>query len=92
MEGITNSQKKLLCQFIEMMNCITFKGDATAEKILPKMGDSTSSYLKQSKRNAHYDHAQHSHSLKDFLPKTMKLDFPRYDGKEDPTSWICQWE
>jgi len=25
-------------------------------------------------------------------PKVTKLDFPRYDGMEDPTGWICQAE
>ena len=25
-------------------------------------------------------------------PKLTKLDFPRYDGSEDPTLWICRAE
>ena len=25
-------------------------------------------------------------------PKITKLDFPRYDGMEDPTGWICRAE
>ena len=24
------------------------------------------------------------------VPKFAKLDFPRYDGSEDPTLWICR--
>lgn len=27
-----------------------------------------------------------------FLPKTIKLDFPKYDGKEDLMSWVCRAE
>lgn len=27
-----------------------------------------------------------------YTPKLVKLDFPRFDEKEDPTSWICRVE
>jgi hypothetical protein len=27
-----------------------------------------------------------------FAPKLVKLNFPRYSGTEDPTSWICRAE
>ncbi|XP_024030339.1 uncharacterized protein LOC112094216 [Morus notabilis] len=26
------------------------------------------------------------------IPKLAKLDFPKYDGSEDPTAWICRAE
>jgi hypothetical protein len=26
------------------------------------------------------------------FPKVAKLNFPKYDGTEDPTSWVCQVE
>jgi hypothetical protein len=26
------------------------------------------------------------------IPKVAKLDFPRYNGDEDPTSWVCRVE
>jgi hypothetical protein len=25
-------------------------------------------------------------------PKLEKLDFPKFDGSEDPTSWVCRVE
>ncbi|KAJ0048459.1 hypothetical protein Pint_15579 [Pistacia integerrima] len=25
-----------------------------------------------------------------FVPKTLKIDFSRYDGKDDPTTWVCK--
>lgn len=25
-----------------------------------------------------------------YLPRLVKLEFPRYNGEEDPTSWICR--
>ena len=31
-------------------------------------------------------------SLTNLLPKIVKLDFPRYDGNEDPTCWLCRLE
>ncbi|KAL5549713.1 hypothetical protein UlMin_004944 [Ulmus minor] len=31
-------------------------------------------------------------SLNNFIPKTVKLDFPKYEGREDPTKWICKVE
>jgi hypothetical protein len=27
-----------------------------------------------------------------YTPRTVKLDFPRFNGAEDPTSWICRAE
>ena len=26
------------------------------------------------------------------IPRVTKLDFPRFNGSEDPTSWICRVE
>ena len=26
------------------------------------------------------------------IPKVTKLDFPRFNGSEDPTSWVCRVE
>jgi len=26
------------------------------------------------------------------FPKVAKLNFPKYDGTEDPTSWVCRAE
>ncbi|KAL5579362.1 hypothetical protein UlMin_011804 [Ulmus minor] len=31
-------------------------------------------------------------SGKNFLPRTLKLDFPRYDGRDDPVTWMSQAE
>ncbi|KAL4184996.1 hypothetical protein AMTRI_Chr10g228370 [Amborella trichopoda] len=25
-----------------------------------------------------------------FLPKVVRLDFPKFNGEEDPTSWVCR--
>ena len=25
-----------------------------------------------------------------YVPRLVKLDFPRFNGSEDPTSWICR--
>ncbi|KAI9169737.1 hypothetical protein LWI28_016981 [Acer negundo] len=33
-----------------------------------------------------------SGSHKQFSPRPVKLDFPRYDGKGDPTMWLCRAE
>ena len=30
--------------------------------------------------------------LNNFVTKTLKLDFPRFDGNDDPTIWICKVE
>ncbi|KAL5581131.1 hypothetical protein UlMin_013573 [Ulmus minor] len=31
-------------------------------------------------------------SFNGFVPKTLKIDFPRYDGRDDPTMWLCKAE
>ncbi|RVW28691.1 hypothetical protein CK203_083310 [Vitis vinifera] len=30
-----------------------------------------------------------THSLNNFIPQIVKLDFPRYEGRDDPTLWLC---
>ncbi|CAL5379765.1 unnamed protein product [Camellia sinensis] len=35
------------------------------------------------------NHEVCSNSAPQYLPKTVKLDFPRLNGIEDPTSWVC---
>jgi hypothetical protein len=42
--------------------------------------------------NARSDGKNHSGSTSSTTPKSNKLNFPRYDGDEDPTSWICRVE
>jgi hypothetical protein len=27
-----------------------------------------------------------------FFPKVAKLNFPKFNGSEDPTSWVCRVE
>ncbi|KAL5569831.1 hypothetical protein UlMin_026406 [Ulmus minor] len=29
-------------------------------------------------------------SFSNFIPKTVKLDFPKYEGSDDPTKWLCK--
>jgi len=31
-------------------------------------------------------------SKNSFVPKLTKLQFPKYDGSLDPTSWVCRAE
>ena len=31
-----------------------------------------------------------THSLNNFIPQIVKLDFPRYEGRDDPTLWLCK--
>lgn len=31
-------------------------------------------------------------SLQNYVPKTLKFDFPRYDGLDDPMTWVCRAE
>ncbi|CAL5416547.1 unnamed protein product [Camellia sinensis] len=33
-----------------------------------------------------------SNSAPQYLPKTVKLDFPRFNGIEEPMSWVCRAE
>ncbi|KAH7528613.1 hypothetical protein FEM48_Zijuj05G0090500 [Ziziphus jujuba var. spinosa] len=55
------------------------------------MGENSTpgSYRFQGK-TAHSAPQRTATSLSNFIPKTMKLDFPKYDGKEDPTTWVCR--
>jgi hypothetical protein len=35
---------------------------------------------------------RHQDSSGSYTPKLAKMDFPRYNGIDDPTSWICRVE
>jgi hypothetical protein len=39
-----------------------------------------------------HDRNHHCGSFSSALPKLAKLDFPKYNGAEDPTSWVCRVE
>jgi hypothetical protein len=46
--------------------------------------------------NRNGNHGESSHRQTNYgstgLEVTFKLDFPRFDGRNDPTSWICRLE
>ncbi|KAL5793391.1 hypothetical protein ACOSP7_001985 [Xanthoceras sorbifolium] len=53
----------------------------------PEMGETSTAPFQR-----HGSIAQPVSCLSNLLPKNVKLDFPKYDGREDLTSWVCRSE
>ncbi|PON90975.1 hypothetical protein TorRG33x02_131930 [Trema orientale] len=84
LESIANGHKELLSRFTERVSA---NMEPRKEKESHEMGeDSTAQPSRFSGQQNAGDYEQPTSSLSNLLPKTVKLDFPRFDGHEDPTS------
>ncbi|KAI9159660.1 hypothetical protein LWI28_000697 [Acer negundo] len=87
LESFASGQKELLCQVTEMFDKISTKMEQNTGPRTPEMGENSAAPSQR-----HGGFAQPVSSLSNILPKNVKLDFPKYDGREDPTSWVCRSE
>ncbi|KAH7516502.1 hypothetical protein FEM48_Zijuj10G0141800 [Ziziphus jujuba var. spinosa] len=87
LDALATGKKDLLCHITERLEKISqlFLGRNTQE-----MGEnSTPGSHRFQGKTAHSAPQRTTTSLSNFIPMTVKLDFPKYDGKEDPTTWVC---
>ena len=57
------------------------------------MGESSTQNSKKFRgQSPHSSPIKTTSLLNSIIPKTVKLDFPRCDGKDDPTTWVCRAE
>ncbi|KAK0581463.1 hypothetical protein LWI29_014052 [Acer saccharum] len=90
LEALANGQKELVCQVTELVDKLSVQNSGPS---IHEMGENSGS---QSRRfvgrqtNQYDDHL--THTLSNLIPKTVKLDFPKYDGRVDPISWVYRAE
>ncbi|GMY32310.1 Retrovirus-related Pol polyprotein from transposon 297 [Fagus crenata] len=81
-----SSQQQTLKEIQEMMAALHTRLDHMADNRNTNHGENSHSG----------SHGRTSHGLMrpggTLIPKVAKLDFPRFNGSDDPTSWICRAE
>ncbi|GMN58129.1 hypothetical protein TIFTF001_027216 [Ficus carica] len=81
--ALANSQK-------EMLGHITERMEQLHQQVSDKVkDDGEHSANKSGGRGGNNSGINAFGSLNSFVPKTMKIDFPRYDGRDEPTTWVC---
>ncbi|XP_038985807.1 uncharacterized protein LOC103721475 isoform X2 [Phoenix dactylifera] len=90
LESLSTGQREIFNQMMEMFGNLSARMDQLVSQ-------STNEVAENSMR-IHEEHSnsgggfQHKNSISLFLPKTVRLDFPHFNGAEDPTSWVCRAE
>lgn len=89
-DAIATSQKERRCHITERLEKMT---EQLSSKSTPEMGENSAPGTQQfQKKSAQTLPQKTTRNLTNFIPKTVKLDFPRYDGKEDPVTWVSRAE
>jgi hypothetical protein len=85
MEQQLSSLQKTLENFMKASSEQTKKLAASIEDLQSKDSgeDSTAGNRSKKKTNGHQN---------SYKPKLAKMDFPKYKGVDNPTSWICRVE
>ena len=79
-------QMQILTQLSEKMERISQKVSSKN----PEIGETSGNRYQDQKSYATPPRARGSSNT--FIPKTMKLDFPKYDGTNDLIPWLCKAE
>ncbi|EXB30998.1 hypothetical protein L484_016859 [Morus notabilis] len=86
MAALATSQK-------EMLGHITERMEQLSQQVSAKSKDEGEhSANKGGSRTSVNSGINQLGSLHNYVPKTLKIDFPRYDGRDDPTTWVCRAE
>ena len=80
-------QKDLMAHLTETMERLS---QQISGKLLAEMGENSDNRFKGQRE--HHSSPRTGGSLNNFVPRTIKLDFPKYEGRDDPTPWVCKAE
>ncbi|KAL5736874.1 hypothetical protein ACOSQ2_031662 [Xanthoceras sorbifolium] len=88
LDRLSTSQKELLRHVTEKLEKLS---QQITGKTTQEMGE-TSTLNPQPSGNRHFyaPPLKNTSSLSSFIPKMVELDFPRYDGMDDLTTWMCR--
>eukprot|EP00268_Persea_americana_P002743 TRINITY_DN10847_c0_g2_i2.p2 TRINITY_DN10847_c0_g2~~TRINITY_DN10847_c0_g2_i2.p2 ORF type:complete len:145 (+),score=23.88 TRINITY_DN10847_c0_g2_i2:142-576(+) len=93
MASLSTGQQGILSQMTEMFDQLTARVEQIATQTGQESGDNSRAPSRgNGGRNNGQGGFQHPGSTSSYAPKLVKLDFPRFKGGEDPTSWLCRAE
>ncbi|CAL9019336.1 unnamed protein product [Prunus brigantina] len=85
--SLATGQERILKEMQEMFSAM----NACLDQI-SRTGDGSSSAFNGGGGRTFGSGSTTPNSGNSYLPKMVKLDFPHFNGLEDPTSWICRAE
>lgn len=85
--GDCTGQKYLLCHITQRLEKLS---QQDSSKNTYEMGENSIQNSKKfGRRSPHSSPIKIMGLLSSIIPMTIKLDFPRYSGNDDPTIWVC---
>ena len=92
-ESLTTSQNEILSQISLMFEKLNARIDQISSPTAnDKAQDSSILQRVQRGHSNDNDNTPQASSSHYYAPKPVKLDFLRFDGEVDPTSWLCRAE
>ncbi|KAK1373085.1 hypothetical protein POM88_029278 [Heracleum sosnowskyi] len=88
LESLSSGQNEIMLQVREMFDRLSTRVENIATKPTVNFEGESS----RARRTVDLGGSHRLNSSSYLLPKTMTLDFPRFNGVEDPTSWLCRAE
>ncbi|XP_034198084.1 uncharacterized protein LOC117613593 [Prunus dulcis] len=85
--SLATGQERILKEMQEMFAAMNARLDQ-----ISRTGDGSSSAFNGGGGRTFGSGSTTPNSGNSYLPKMVKLDFPHFNGLEDPTSWICRAE
>lgn len=85
MQSLTEGQEQFMARMTEVFKMLSHQG-----KIRREIGET--SHGKNHEAEGEDSHADTIGRSPHFAPRNVKLDFPRFNGEEDPTTWVCRAE
>ena len=91
--SLATGQEQILKEMQEMFSAMNARFNQIFSSRARGQGECSYSAVRNSggKRNTSRGCSQES-VFNSYLPRTVKLDFLRFNGTEDPASWVCRAE
>ncbi|KAK0600184.1 hypothetical protein LWI29_012574 [Acer saccharum] len=90
MESLSTGQQELLNRIVDMFEKLSTRMDNLANNTVREHGDSSRAPSQTVGGRHHINTGNGAGSSSSYVPRLVKLDFPRFNGGEDPTSWLCR--
>ncbi|KAA8531814.1 hypothetical protein F0562_006469 [Nyssa sinensis] len=92
MESLSTGQQELLNCMADMFEKLSTRMDNLANNTAREHGKSSRAPSQTVGGRQHSNTENGIGSSSSYVPRLVKLDFPRFNGGEDPTSWLCRAE
>ncbi|KAA8538347.1 hypothetical protein F0562_027830 [Nyssa sinensis] len=92
MQSLSTGQQELLNRMADMFEKLSTRMDNLANNTAREHGESSQAPNQTVGGQQHSNNGNGIGSSSSYVPRLVKLDFPRFNGGEDPTSWLCRAE